>query len=813
LTAPDAEGRFRSGEKLEIIAKIKEWLSPTEFDSDTSEYKKHLNAHVQGTGQWILATDQYKQWYETDRIGDLWIRGIPGSGKSVVAASLIRDLKNRGDAPVLFFFFRHIILSNRSPQSLLRDCSFQLLDHSHSLQSSLKQVMKSHSNVIEVPVDELWKCFSSAISATRKVYCVVDALDEMESSHDSFLADLLNLGRRHPSSVKLAVTSRQLPHLEVHLKRSCLVDLRLDRKSVDKDIATYISHRLKNSQVNLSEDQSRGIEEAVCAKGKGLFLYARLMMDQCLQYPAQFISQLGRLPDGLGNMYTDLLHEHATRSGTTESFQRLVLEWVTHSARPLRLLELTAIIKSSPDCGGLELNQDTKMCIRTCCGPLLEFCEDQVIQIIHHSFTEYLLNSNTHHIQITATKTVRFPVLDSSLAHKAIASTCIDYLRSGCFEQWDVTPRNDSLFHLDDEPRSKSKLGPKHDRDQDAQKHRELLLRFHFLDYAAQYWLYHAAKLPDPDADAFKLFDSFMRDESHDFESWKDFWKGLNMPLPHNLSPLHVAAHCGLAAYTEHLLLRGADPNVTDSYQRTPITYAAMEGHDHTLAVLIKHRARFDNPDARGLVPIHHAAKRNHFAALRVLLNSGADPLTAKCMEDPHYDPEYFESTIGETALYYACQYGHVEVLIEILKHLDPSQLVAGPVHWAADKCRAEALTVLLQYEQVRVHINGKDANGNTPLYLAARAKDPATVQVLLNHKADVHARSEDTNVSSAPGNFRRRRNRQSPALRIRKPKSSRTAIHALMDFSDRFNSHGRNVAEIKQVLDLLIDVCNLTSY
>lgn len=260
-----------------MIAKIKAWLSPTEFDSDTSEYKKHLNAHVQGTGQWILATDQYRRWYTTDEIGDLWIRGIPGSGKSVVAASLVRRLLRIGEAPVLFFFFRHIIISNRSPQSLMRDSSFQLLDHSPSLQSSLKKVMKEHSNVEEVPFDELWKCFSSALSAMTKVYCVVDALDEMELDHDMFLADLLNLGRRNPESIKLALTSRQLPYLEAHLKGSSLVDLRLDRRNVDNDIAIYISHRLENCHIPFSEDDATAVKQAICERGKGLFLYARLM--------------------------------------------------------------------------------------------------------------------------------------------------------------------------------------------------------------------------------------------------------------------------------------------------------------------------------------------------------------------------------------------------------------------------------------------------------------------------------------------------------------------------------------------------------
>ncbi len=93
------------------IEKIRAWLSPTDYLSDSSEYRKHLNSHVEGTGGWVHETDQYRQWHDSLNVGGLWIRGIPGSGKSVVAATLIQKLAEAEQAPVLFFFFRHIIIA------------------------------------------------------------------------------------------------------------------------------------------------------------------------------------------------------------------------------------------------------------------------------------------------------------------------------------------------------------------------------------------------------------------------------------------------------------------------------------------------------------------------------------------------------------------------------------------------------------------------------------------------------------------------------------------------------------------------------
>lgn len=221
---------------LEDIERIRSWLSPTEFESEGSEYRKHLNAHVPGTGDWLFQTEQYKDWHDSGT-GALWIQGIPGSGKSVVAANLIQRLKNE-NAPVLFFFSRRIIEANSEPRFLARDCLYQFLDHSIALQARLKRVIKQHPVVGNVPFHELWRMLLSALSTVPKIYVLLDALDELAVEKGDFLNALLELGRLRPDSIKLVMTSRPLPHLQMGLKGSFLVKIRLTGNRVEKDIAT-----------------------------------------------------------------------------------------------------------------------------------------------------------------------------------------------------------------------------------------------------------------------------------------------------------------------------------------------------------------------------------------------------------------------------------------------------------------------------------------------------------------------------------------------------------------------------------------------
>ena len=58
-----------------VLAQIRAWLNPTEYDHDGSEYQKHLASHLAGTGQWVYSSTVYQEWHEGDVHGTLLIRG------------------------------------------------------------------------------------------------------------------------------------------------------------------------------------------------------------------------------------------------------------------------------------------------------------------------------------------------------------------------------------------------------------------------------------------------------------------------------------------------------------------------------------------------------------------------------------------------------------------------------------------------------------------------------------------------------------------------------------------------------------------
>lgn len=697
----------------EDVKNIRDWLQPTPYDLERSEFSRHLQSYLEGTGQWLLSTYAYQQWHGGDANGLLWIKGIPGSGKSVMAASIIHQL-HKENVPVLFFFFRHIIDANHQPVGALRDWLCQILPFSPPLQVKLKnEYIKKRRSIDSLAATDLWKNIKFALSAFPKAYCVTDALDEMDQGNDDFLQALVELGHWRPANLKVLIFSRPVVAVESPLRPFAVPFLRLEESLVDMDIAVYVQHRLRNSSV--PEEYWNLITEAVPGRANGLFLYARLSMDAFLKPGADTREILKELPADLNVMYNDLLREHAKRSNVPDDLQLLILQSITHSTRPLRLLEVTELIKATHapvrNCSLKEI----KDLVRAACGPLLQILYDETVSVVHHSFTEFL-KGLTRPISHDSSA---YPILEAGPTNQRLAKACLDYLTFGCLDNLEIKKRKkDHEFFF-----------PKKDQQSG------IRLQFPFLEYAATNWYIHTrrAALAGMDLSSFYLeLDSFFANKQR-FIAWLDIDWPKNMIQ--GLTPLHAVAKTGLAQYAAHLLQRGdADPNAQDSCGDPPLYWAASCGHADVAKLLIDGGADPDGEAHEGYKPLHVAASENRAEVVKVLLAAGVDPLTPKTKEAPGMFCCNGSSSIGDTPLMYACNNGHTKAVAEFLPYLTDPDSVTKAFFWSAGSGHAPCVDLILQHANVDVNAKyfGK------PLLSEACTKcDLNTIKVILTAGAD----------------------------------------------------------------------------
>jgi ankyrin repeat protein len=731
----------------EALEKIRKWLQPTEYMAESSEFRRHLLSQAPQTGLWICDTEKFKKWHASPSHGSLWIKGVPGAGKSVLAASLVHHLRSQEDLPVLFFFFRYILVANRRARSLMQDWLAQLLPHSLRLQASLQPMLECELN--DLSDERLWELLLLGLSSIEKAYCVVDALDEMEiDENNGFLARMNSLATFRPDCIKLLMTSRPKQYLQSSLMEASIVHISLQDDLVGKDIANFVSYRL---QLAVLDKKDAGFLDSlvstICTRSQGLFLYARLLLDQItpiLQQEKQVnIESLARsLPIGLEDMYNSMLLQQAEDLKIDTTIQVFLLECACYSSRNLRLNELANFLQFNfpPSL----IPGIPKAITRVACAPLLEIMEDETVQVIHHSFTEFLLDRERTTRQGPAVR--QFPVLDPSNVHRLLATRCLEYLQSGVLEPNPQAPRTGKACCGCHEKEKCYCEDKKHSDSEEIQlstdDYQRARLQHPFLDYAVHNWSYHASKYDIEDESFFTSIKSFTAADS-DFRRWLSRVKTRKYLQLAVQTPtlLHIAAFAGLSEFAKHILLEGHAVDSRDVEERTPLLWASSSGHSGIVSTLLEYGAVPDAEDEWGVKSIHLAAKQNSPVLVELLLKAGVDPISPKTKEFK-FGRRLLggqRMTKGNTAVQDICQHGHTETLLVMIPFLRQETL--GEV--LCETCRYgkfESARVVLDNTNVSVD---STFTGATALYLASIAPNVDCVRILVERGAEIRQKSE----------------------------------------------------------------------
>lgn len=706
----------------ETLAEIRAWLSPTKYLSENSEYRRHVNSYLKGTCHWFQNSDAYQEWHDNHGVGALWVKAIAGAGKSVLAATTAARLAEEEQVPVLFFFFRQIVALNHEPKYLVRDWLHQLLAFSPWLQKNLyEKYVKDQKDINTVSLDELWQLICEALSFMPKAYCIADALDEMDNGNEAFLLKLLELGQQKPNSIKVLLTSRPVTRIE-NVLRSHISQIRLDPADVEDDVDMYVEYRLK--PIGGPPTFYETLKPIICTRAQGLFLYARLVMDELVEAvkgidiaPADIPRIVESVPETLEDVYNKMLLDHSKRSGVSRGHQLTILQWVTHTTRPLRLIEAAAVMQTIGGAG--ETLKETKSLVRAACGPLLEVLEDETLSVIHHSFTEYLTQTDR--------EPSHFPIITHDETHHLMAITCVKYLCSGPLSEWkirDPIKRCDYGFY---------NSNPKHTAE-------ELKLKQPLLEYAISNWYKHARQT-SLDGPLLSALSDLFTSGSHNFQAWIDL--RIDRNLAKTFTPIHAAAWVGLSGLIRHLAQRGEPADEKGQDGRSPISFAASQGHvDAVVALLALGNVDPNSDDAVGWRPIHYAARANHHKVVRVLLDAGVDPLTWKSREHTGQMCGNAKGSTGETAVEYAVKAGHTETILELIPYLNKETLERA-LHWAAKGGRSGVVAALVESPDVDIEHKDTDYSwadysdyGYTAVFQAAMSRDSTTLRILLENGA-----------------------------------------------------------------------------
>jgi ankyrin repeat protein len=202
-----------------------------------------------------------------------------------------------------------------------------------------------------------------------------------------------------------------------------------------------------------------------------------------------------------------------------------------------------------------------------------------------------------------------------------------------------------------------------------------------------------------------------------------------------DLTPLHYAAANGNESTVSLLIQLGADVNARDKEGNTPLLFAAGRGHDTIVSFLIQLGADVNAKCNKNDTPLYDAIRTGKDSTVSLLIQHGAD-VNAKNLID--LTPLHVASVMGKDSI--------VSLLTKLGANINASNIAnVTPLHLAAVEGKVSTVLLLIK---LGADINAADRDKRTPLHLASELENDITVSILINAGADINAKSYSNNTA-----------------------------------------------------------------
>ena len=289
-----------------------------------------------------------------------------------------------------------------------------------------------------------------------------------------------------------------------------------------------------------------------------------------------------------------------------------VLSWITCAERPLTTSELQNALATKV--GKSDLNQwdlpHIGDMVTVCLGLVAVDKESNIIRLVHYTTQEYFVRTQRNW----------FPG-----AQGDIATTCVTYLLFDAFETGFCPTYKEFKERLQINP---------------------------LYDYAARNWGHHAAVSVQAERLVLDLLESEAKVSASS--------QAMMAPREHNffspqwitrMTGVHLAAYFGLQNATVGLLKNGRDPDLKDVNGWTPLWWAAKNGHEAVVKLLLTNDGvNVNSKDNHGWTLLSWAAWNGHEAVVKLLLAKDGVNVDS-------------EDNYGWTPLSWAAQNGHEAVM------------------------------------------------------------------------------------------------------------------------------------------------------
>ncbi|KAH8817586.1 ankyrin repeat-containing domain protein [Flagelloscypha sp. PMI_526] len=224
-----------------IFQDVKSWLQPIH---QTSKLDSNIRARSKTTCRWLLENDIFLRWME--KRGLFWLRGLMGTGKTVMSSFVVETLLAREDVYVAYYYFEFTNPTTLSEEALFRSLVCQLSGAAPGVVRALYQ--KHNKGGLQPQLATLQATLNELVTVSAKpVFLIIDALDEFPIPQRKYLLQSLMTfsASKSASRTHVIVTSREEVDIHRVFKGEVDFELVVQGDLVRQDIAAFIDRELE----------------------------------------------------------------------------------------------------------------------------------------------------------------------------------------------------------------------------------------------------------------------------------------------------------------------------------------------------------------------------------------------------------------------------------------------------------------------------------------------------------------------------------------------------------------------------------------
>lgn len=304
--------KLRGEEDVQIL----EWLETVDY---SSQHRNFLRKWQPETGLWLLDSAEYKTWLNT-KSQTLFCPGDPGTGKTILTSAVINDVKMRFptnlSVGIAYIYCDSLRQEAQKIEELIADLLKQLCQRQTSISTCVKEIYIRHKyNRTRPSLDELLESLHEVVQTYSRVFIIVDALDECQTSsgcRQIFLEELFNLQKQFGANC--FTTSRPILEILTHFK-TCAISMELPTNT--SDIVIYVNSYLEQLPefIELNLQLQETILTKILENIDGRYVLADIINDSDVDGACRFLS---------ATIFLRLLKEKLTESSIMEALEDIV---------------------------------------------------------------------------------------------------------------------------------------------------------------------------------------------------------------------------------------------------------------------------------------------------------------------------------------------------------------------------------------------------------------------------------------------------------------------------------------------------------